>query len=180
MKKILETKRLIAYAPNKNSLDNRLKLLSDPEVARYLRDGNVQPKEVIEAFVKRNADHYHQFGFCLFDIYEKDTNEFIGDAGLIHLALNSKNKDVELGYRLAKKYWNKGYATELGEAFIKWGFEEHKLEKIVACCKEKNTASSNVMKKCHMQYGGKYQYNGTHECDIYFIDNVDNHLVFRN
>ena len=171
MKKILETKRLIAYAPNDSTLDNRLKLLSDPAVTKYLRDGSVQPHDVIGAFVQENSNHYQQFGFCLFDIYEKDTGEFIGDAGLLHLALNSDNEDVELGYRLAKQYWSQGYATELAHAFIKWGFETLGLDKIVACCKEDNNASSNVMKKCGMEYGGKYLYNGIHECDIYVIKN---------
>jgi len=168
---ILETKHLFASAPTEGSLNNRFKLLSDPLVTKYLGDGKAKTKSETEEFLQKNIQHYQEHGFCFFDIYNKKTKEFIGDAGLIYVALNKDNKDVEVGYRLAQKYWGKGYASELAKAFIEWGFEEFNLEKIVACCKEDNIASSNVMKKCGMDYSGKYLYNNTAECDIFVIKN---------
>jgi ribosomal-protein-alanine N-acetyltransferase len=108
----------------------------------------------------------------VFDISLKETGGFIGEAGLIYLAFDQKNEDVEASYTLHKKYWGKGHATELARVFIKWGFDNFHFSRIVACCETENTASSNVMKKCGMKYKGKYLYNGKNECDIYHINNI--------
>jgi [ribosomal protein S5]-alanine N-acetyltransferase len=169
MEIILETKRLNISIPTMDSLDNWCKLRSDPEVMTYIGMG-AEDKEKSKATLQKSIKHYEDYGFCLFDIFKKDNNEFIGEAGLIYLNFDKKNEDVEVGYTFHKKHWGNGYATELAEAFVKWGFNTKKLDKIVACCKEKNAASSNVMKKCGMKYSGKYLYGGEHECDIYCIN----------
>jgi len=85
------------------------------------------------------------------------------------LGLNSDEDDIEVGYRLMPDCWGKGYASEIAQAFINWGFEKYDLEKIVACCNPNNIASSSVLKKCGMDYVGKYLYKGEIECDFYCI-----------
>ena len=85
---ILQTKRLNVSIPTINSLDNWYKLQSDKDVMRYVGDGKPRTlngaKESLQRFIK----HYQTYGFCFFDIYEKNSNEFIGTAGLIYLALD--------------------------------------------------------------------------------------------
>ena len=110
------------------------------------------------------------FVFLMF--LKKKTGNFIGDAGLIHEALNPKNSNIEVGYRLHQKYWNKGYATELATAFIAWGFNKFHLNQIVAFCKEGNVRSSHVMKKCGLTYDGKHLYNQQVACDMYRIKKI--------
>ena len=165
MKIILQTKRLYAAVPSMESLENRAKLLCNREVSRFLGNGMPKSRGEVKEFLQKNIDHYDEHGFCLFDIYEKDSNQFIGDAGLIHEALNPQNPNVEVGYRLLKEFWGKGYATELTQAFIDVGFEEFKLDKIFAFCKAENVASANVMRKSGMKQNGKYLYGGKSECD---------------
>ena len=82
------------------------------------------------------------------DIFTKDGNQFIGEAGLIYINFDKKDEQIENGYVFHKKYWSKGYETEVAKDFIKWVFNTKHLSKIVACCKEEDIASSNVMKKC--------------------------------
>lgn len=171
---ILKTKRLNISIPNENSLDNRYKLLSDPLVSKYLGNGEPRTKEEVQNFLHKNIEHYQKYGFCLFDVFEKNTGNFIGDAGLIYESLNSENKNIEVGYRLHKEFWNKGYATELSDAFIKWGFDKFHFSQIVAYCKPDNISSSNVMEKCGLKYGGKHLYNKQTQCDIYHINNIIN------
>jgi len=166
---ILETERLKVVVPTVDSFSDWQRLLSDPDVIKYIGDGNPKDNEAVKEILLKSIKHYEDFGFCLFDIYEKDSNEFVGESGLIYLALDKRNEDIEVGYTLHNKYWGKGYATELADAFIKWGFNKLNLNKIVACCIPDNTPSSNVMKKCGMNYKGKYLYNNKHECDIYHI-----------
>ncbi len=170
---ILQTKRLSVSIPTINSLGDWYKLHSDKNVMKYISDGKAGNQEETKVSLLKAVNHYEKYGFTLFDIYKKNTNEFIGEAGLIYSAFDKENKDIEVGYTLHKKYWDKGYATELAKIFIDWGFNKLHLNKIVAYCQSNNTASSNVMKKCGMRYNGKYLYNGKYECDIYVIDKKD-------
>lgn len=171
-KVVLETKRLKAIIPNKKSLDNRYKLLSDPDIVKFL-SGKTQTKQQVRDYLDQHIKHYQKHGLCLFDIYTKDSNEFMGDAGLIYAGLNDKNKNIEVGYRLLKEHWGKGYATEITKAFLDWGFNKVHLDKIFAYINPKNAASHNVAKKCNMKYVGKCKYpSGTQpECDFYYLQN---------
>jgi len=168
---ILETKRLKIVIPSIDSLGNWCELQSDKDVMKYIGDGKVRNAATTKENLEFTINHYKKHGFSQFDIFLKEDDKFIGKAGLNYLP-QDKNNDIEVGYLLHKKYWVKGYATELAEAFIKWGFKNFYFSRIVACCETENTASSNVMKKCKMKYKGKYLYNGKNECDIYQINNI--------
>lgn len=166
---ILETERLKIFVPEQESLENRYNLLSDAKVTKYIGNGSPKTLSEVKKGLDKSIEHFMKYGFTLFDVFEKDSNEFIGEAGLIYLAFVRSNEDVEVGYKLHQKYWGKGYATELANAFIKWGFAQLNLTKIVACCFPENAASSKVMLKAGMKYQGKYLYAGLRECDIYEI-----------
>ena len=171
---ILNTERLYAVVPNIKNLQNRIALLTDPNTTKFLGNGSTRTEQQITEFFKLNLVHFQKHGFCLFDIYEQGTNDYVGDAGLICTALDDKNKEIEVGYRLKKEKWEKGYATELTRAFLKWGFTQYKLTKIVAYVNSKNIASKNVVRKSGMHYGGKAIYPSPSgaECDFYYLHNV--------
>jgi ribosomal-protein-alanine N-acetyltransferase len=59
-----------------------------------------------------------------------------------------------LGYRYARKYWGRGYATEAGQAMLRRGFEELQLQRVVAIVDVKNTASERVLQKLEMTLTG--------------------------
>ena len=59
-------------------------LLSDKEVVKFLGNGQVKTEQEVHEFLTKNIAHYQQHGFCLFDIFEKESGQFIGDAGLIY------------------------------------------------------------------------------------------------
>lgn len=166
---MLETNRLKILPPTKDSLDNRHRLLSNPNVTRFLGNTQAKTRSETQEFLEENIKHYQEHGLCLFDIFLKESGEFIGDAGLIFESLKAENKNIEVGYRLLEEHWGNGYASELAEFFIKWGFEELHLDRIIACCDRENVASSNVMKKCGMSYQGRHLYDGRKECDLYDI-----------
>jgi len=153
--------------PTTQSLDDWYNLQSDPEVIKYLGDGRTRSKLEIEKNLSKTIKHYHQYNFSFFDIYENNT--FIGLAGLFHLEFDEKNEDIEIGYVLHKKFWGKGYATELTKKIIHYGLYQLRLEYLVACCHSDNTASSKVMLKCGMKYLKKYKYNRVYDCDLYQI-----------
>lgn len=54
---------------------------------------------------------------------------------------------MDLGYRLGKKYWGKGIASETVAASLSFGFEDLELEKIYGWVMPDNKASIRIMEK---------------------------------
>jgi len=80
----------------------------------------------------------------------KETGQYIGRCG-VYRHFNNDDTDVPgegtLAFYIAKSYWNQGYATEAGCAFIEFGFKELGLKRIVAHVQAGNGASLRVLKK---------------------------------
>jgi [ribosomal protein S5]-alanine N-acetyltransferase len=104
------------------------------------------------AHIRKMSDHIHQYGYGLFAMETKKENIFIGFTGLSHPAFGSFfTPCTEIGWRLAKPYWNLGYATEAGKACLVFGFETLLLKEIYSFTSIHNTRSEQVMKKIGMQ-----------------------------
>ena len=95
--------------------------------------------------------HFEERGIGFLAVIEKETNEFAGWAGLWVL---KETSEIEVGYGLRKASWGKGYATEAAERILQYGFEDLRLDKIVAVAYPENEASINVMKKLGMSHVG--------------------------
>jgi [ribosomal protein S5]-alanine N-acetyltransferase len=65
-----------------------------------------------------------------------------------------------LGYRFIKKFWGKGYATEVAFACIQYGFNRLNLQQIIGRALPGNLASIKVLEKCGMQYLGEEYIDG--------------------
>ena len=149
---VLETKRLVLKPMALSHLDDLVSLRSDPEVMKYVGNGLTQTKDQVLEFINLGVDYYAQYGLDFFSVFEKKTGAFVGQAGLFHLGFDINQPDIELAYRLHQKYWNKGYATELAQALIRWGFEHLSLPKIVAMMFPENEHSRRVLEKSGMSY----------------------------
>ena len=108
--------------------------------------------------LQRLIDHQEQHGFSLWAVVERESAAVIGDAGLILYA--HRGPDVELGYRLKVPYWGKGYGTEAARAWLRHGFDEIGLGRIVAVTREENEASRRVLEKIGMRYDGRTEKAG--------------------
>lgn len=80
----------------------------------------------------------------IFAIRLKESGLFIGGMGL-HVDNNYDR--AELGYWIAKPYWNQGYATETLSALLEFGFGKLLLQKVFATHLIENPASGKVMRK---------------------------------
>jgi tRNA (cmo5U34)-methyltransferase len=65
------------------------------------------------------------------------------------------NDELELGYYIADKYQNNGYATEAGKAMIWWTFEISKQTVLSSAVRTGNKASRRILEKLGFVYGGK-------------------------
>ena len=151
---ILETKRLILKQPTLSDFDDLLQLRTDPKVMQYIGTGDIQTENQVKEFIENSKHYFDDYGLGFYSVFEKETNDFIGQAGLFHLGFNFNQPDIELAYRLHIKHWKKGYATELATALIEYGFNKLSLPKIVAMVHPKNDRSRRVMEKAGMLYHG--------------------------
>lgn len=169
MKIFLETERLILRLPAWSDLNYLVALRSDPDVMKYLGDGSIHTQEQVERFLSMAIPYQEKYGFGFCSVFEKETGEFIGQAGLFHKGFYDEQPDIELAYRLHKKYWGRGYATELAKALIRWAFENLPVDKIVSAAEPGNTASQQVLLKSGFLFLGKQKWWNGRELFYYEI-----------
>jgi len=150
MKIYLETERMIFLNFEKEDHALIQDLDSDPDVVRYISDGipsdESEVNRAMNIFLTFNERYKQKFGF--WKAINKDTEEFMGWFHFRPLKSNLEDLDnIELGYRLKKKFWAKGYATEGSRALIDNAKKELNIKKIWAHAMLGNTSSINVMKK---------------------------------
>jgi [ribosomal protein S5]-alanine N-acetyltransferase len=146
---ILETKRFFLRELIEEDVDGFHELDSDPEVHRYLGNSPVSDKQKLLEIIKFVQQQYNENGIGRWAIIDKNTNEFIGWCGLklVKDTINNQSHYYDLGYRLIRKHWGKGIATETAKASIEYGFNVMKLKEIIAAIHCDNVASNNVVKK---------------------------------
>jgi len=144
---IAETKRLILRELQQDDAGHFFELNNDPEVLKYT--GDVAFKSIDEAreFLK-NYSHYEENGYGRWAVIRKEDHVFLGWCGL---KLNEEGY-VDIGFRIFKKYWGKGYATEAAEKSIELGFEQFGLLEIIGRSASENKASFRVLEKIGMTF----------------------------
>jgi RimJ/RimL family protein N-acetyltransferase len=80
------------------------------------------------------------------------TGEFVGFAGLDPVDEELPFPGVEVGWRLARWAWGRGYATEAGRACLDHGFDALGLDEILAITAAGNERSRAVMRRLGMTY----------------------------
>ncbi len=91
-------------------------------------------------------------GFGLWAVEIKATGEFIGYTGLGRLEFDAHfTPNVEVGWRLARAFWGKGFAPEAAAEAIRDGFERIGLPEVVALTAHINKKSIRVMEKLQMK-----------------------------
>jgi ribosomal-protein-alanine N-acetyltransferase len=146
---MIETQRLLLRPFSAEDIDAFASLNADADVMRYIGDGKPMTKEQTEIRLKAVLDHWAQHGFGLFTAIEKTGGDFVGFCGLKYLDTSS---EIEVGYRLAKRFWGLGLATEAARASLHYGFETLGLDRIVAVVQPENAASCRVIEKIGLRY----------------------------
>ena len=156
----LETERLILRRFTEDDADLLVELDSDPEVMRYLTGGKSTSREVIEdEILPAFLSYYNEsdrYGFWA--AIEHATHCFIG---WFHFRppRNAANPDVaELGYRLRREVWGKGYGTEGSLALIDQGFRRHGVKRVTAIAYEDNRASRRVLEKSGLSIVRRFKF----------------------
>jgi RimJ/RimL family protein N-acetyltransferase len=154
MRAFLQTERLLLRRFAESDLDNLHDLDGDPEVMRFINGGRPVPHEVIrDETLPRLLRAYERFeGFGVWAAIEKSTGEFVGWFEFYPRKDAAGPEEIELGYRLRRTAWGKGYATEGSRALIRKGFTELGVQRVVAETMAVNAASRRVMEKAGLTY----------------------------
>jgi [ribosomal protein S5]-alanine N-acetyltransferase len=144
-----ETARTILREISMEDVEEFFEMDADPEVHKYLGNNPVTGKDQITDIIKSVQQQYIDNGIGRWAIIDKSTNRFIGWTGLklVRDLINNQSNYYDLGYRLIKKFWGRGIATETAFATLKYGFDELHLTEIIATVNCENAVSNHIVTK---------------------------------
>ena len=149
----LETDRLLLRRFTPDDVDALVELDCDPDVMHFVTGGRPTPREEIESEVlPAFLDYYERFtGYGFWAAIERSSGRFLG---WFHFrpARGAPAGEVELGYRLRRSAWGKGYASEGSRALVDKGFAELGVERVVAFTMAVHVASRRVMENAGLRY----------------------------
>jgi len=149
MNELIRTERLRLRAWRQEDLEPFAALNADPEVMEFLP--KCLERHESDALAERFRDQLARRGYGRWAVEIPGVASFIGFVGL-----NDVNFDVpfapcvEVGWRLAREHWGKGFASEAARASIRFGFEQVGLEEIVSFTVPNNVRSQAVMARVGM------------------------------
>ncbi len=146
----LRTKRLWLRPWRDGDLDAFASMNADPEVMEYFPAPLSRDESA--ASMARYRAHFDEHGFCFWAVELCGDSRFAGALGLsIPRFVAHFTPCVEIGWRLAREHWGRGYATEGAKAALRDGFARLGLEEIVAFTVPPNLRSRRVMEKLAMR-----------------------------
>lgn len=157
----METNRIILRAIEESDIQGIFELDSDSEVHRYLGKKPIKSLQEAKAIIKYIRKQYEENGIGRWAVIDKMTNEFMGWSGLKYeKEVRKEMHYYDLGYRLKKKFWGKGIATETALASLNYGFQVMSLHEIYAGAHIENIASNKVLQKVGLNFIETFEYDG--------------------
>lgn len=148
---VYATARMVVREWRAADLAEFARMNADPQVMRYFPE--TLSREQSDAFAQRIAAHFAEHGFGLWVVEIVDVAAFAGFVGLTRPRFATRfTPCVEIGWRLARRYWRCGYATEAAQAVVRHGFTSLGLNEIVSFTVPENHASRRVMEKLGMHH----------------------------
>ncbi|MEG0614632.1 MAG: GNAT family N-acetyltransferase [Oscillospiraceae bacterium] len=152
MREILITERtfLRPFAPG--DYKDVCKIMQDPEVM-YAYEHAFEPSEVKE-WMEKQFDSYDTSNVGLMAVIDKETDDFLGQAGLTIQKIGDVDV-LEIGYLFNKKFWHNGYATEAAIALKDFAFEKLGAEWVYSIIRDTNIPSQKVAERVGMTVEGQ-------------------------
>lgn len=155
---VIETPRLILRPWRDSDLPLFAEQNADPVAMRFLA-GGVLTKERSNAYAARAMAHLAAHGFCKWAVEAPGVSPFVGAVGLTRVGFEAAfTPAVEVAWRLHRRWWGRGYASEAAEAAISDGFGRVGLEEVVAMTALGNTASIGVMERLGMERSSEFDH----------------------
>lgn len=146
---ILETDRLQLREMTLSDIGALSSILQDEKVM-YAYNGAFNDEENL-AWMQKQMQRYEEYGFGLWGVFIKNTDEMIGQCG-ITMQEYKATQVPEIGYLLANEHWHKGYAVEAATACREYGFNALHFDALYSIIRDTNIASQNVALRNGMSY----------------------------
>ena len=144
---VIETKRLILREFTFDDFDALFEIMSDKETMQHY------PKpfdeERTKGWISWNIANYEEYGFGLWAVVHRDSQEMIGQCGLTLQSWND-HPVLEIGYLFARAHWHHGYATEAVRACMQYAFTALNAGEVHSIIRDTHIASQNVALRCGM------------------------------
>jgi len=144
---VLTTPRLLLRTFRADDLPHYAALNADPEVVRYL-GGVPLTRAESDQIAEWAQEHHARDGLGLLALERREDGAFLGMCGLHHL--HWYPDDIEIGWRLARRYWGYGYVTEAATAWLDHAFGTLHLPRVISVTDGPNVRSKAVMHRLGM------------------------------
>ncbi|MEN0049234.1 MAG: GNAT family N-acetyltransferase [Bacteroidota bacterium] len=133
------------------------KLNADEEVMEHFP--KTLSKKEVETLVNKLKNHFTNQGFTYYATEILANKEFIGMIGLAFQQYETEfTPAIDIGWRLKRSAWGKGYATEGAKRCLEYAFNELDIKKVIAVCTIQNEKSEKVMQKIGMTKIGEFDH----------------------
>jgi len=163
--KELETPRLILKQYGEQDKTDLINLFTDASVMKHVGDG-VMTEEQAEEWWRKLVDKFYPQGLDMWAVFTKADSKYIGHAGIYPRP--TKKEDWEFVYFLCRDVWGKGFATEIAERIVEYGFEDLNLSEVFATVDNDHPASIRVLEKAGMNFL-RYEYDEDGSFSVYSI-----------
>jgi len=169
MKTIIETTRLYIREFGNDDVEVVYAMNSDPQVMKYI--AAIETYEQVKAILQKTHETYYQQDtkFGAWAVVSKETHEVVG---LCLLKPLEDTGEIEVGYRFLLPHWGKGYATEVAQALVQYGFQTIGLKRIVAITDTQNDASQRVLEKVGLRFE-RFDYFLERDVKFFAIERLD-------
>jgi ribosomal-protein-alanine N-acetyltransferase len=167
---IIETTRLILRKPSQRDAIALLEVSQDEAVMKYYGMAPLVNKAEALAEINWFKKIFTQAEGIRWIITEKGAGVYIGDIGFHNCA--KAHSRSEIGFKLAKEFWNKGVMTEALDQVLEYGFLVMQLNRIEAVVDPKNTACLSLLKKAGFVEEGtlrEYEHEATGYVDLVML-----------
>ena len=148
----LKTERLTFRRYTMDDLPFVQSLVTDPNVMKYIGDGEVKDVGYAQQLITRMQKQYDNWDIYGLHVLEhNETGERIGHAGIVAQVIDD-TFELELGYWIAPAYWGQGYGFEAASTLKQYADEELELERYISAVQVGNEGSKRIAIKNDMQY----------------------------
>lgn len=171
---LFESERLGFREFESDDLKEIVRMNADPEVMTYFP----APMTISESknYMNNAIIHQESFGFSKYAVDIKITGQFLGIIGLVKIDFESELfGEVEIGWRLLKEHWHKGYAVEGARATLEYGHDQLNIPIIYSFTASVNTPSKKVMDRIGMDYVCEFEYPNVPSDSI-----LKNHVLYKS
>ncbi len=153
---IIETRRCYIREIEEGDIAKELLLYESPHMTDFIDPPGEYDEEV--KLCREYADKvYRRYGYGMWGIFDRETDELIGEAGLeprfdvdrleYPFDWMFERTSAELGFFIAEPLWGAGYCTEACKEILTYCKDKFGIRTVFARAQKENPASVRVLEK---------------------------------